>query len=59
MGYNYNYYNYHSSIPYEPKVGFVKGTLLKEPLKGSPFLEPLIGAPVRGSFERNPFKGAL
>ena len=21
MGYNYNYYYYHSSIPYEPKVG--------------------------------------
>ena len=23
MGYNYNYYYYHSSIPYEPKVGYV------------------------------------
>ena len=22
MGYNYNYYYYHSSIPYSPKVGF-------------------------------------
>ena len=21
MGYNYNYYYYHSSIPYSPKVG--------------------------------------
>ena len=22
MGYNFNYYYYHSSIPYSPKVGF-------------------------------------
>ena len=22
MGYNYNYYYYHSSIPYQPKVVF-------------------------------------
>ena len=22
MGYNYTYHYYHSSIPYEPKVGF-------------------------------------
>ena len=29
MGYHYNYYYYHSSIPYEPKVG--KGLLHRSP----------------------------
>ena len=27
MGYNYNYYYYHSSIPYQPKVGEEAGSV--------------------------------
>ena len=26
MGYNYNYYYYHSSIPYYPKVGLLEAS---------------------------------
>ena len=35
MGYNYNYYYYHSSIPYYPKVGDrfrVEGIAQPQPL---------------------------
>ena len=60
MGYNYNYYYYHSSIPYHPRVGFahqedkLRSTSATRPIPATCRMRHSRGWRPRGSPKRTP-----